>query len=52
MLKVQAPPAGNATNPQVLLWTKSPVTARPMFSGTDPVFVNVTDCGALVVPSI
>jgi hypothetical protein len=54
MLKVQLPPEGtDAPMPHVLLCSGNPAaTARPeMFSVAAPVFVNVTVCEALMVPS-
>src|SRR5262249_52905143 len=50
-LMTQAPPGASAF-PQVLVWAKSPVTVTPeMAKGILPVFVTVTACTALVVPT-
>jgi len=44
---------GRTLPPQVLVWAKSPLVATlDIVNGAPPVFVNVTVCGALVVPTV
>src|SRR5258708_4233899 len=51
-LMVQFAPAATEL-PQVLVWAKSPLAATPVrFSEALPVFASVTDCAALVVPTV
>ena len=44
--------AGARAEPHVLVWAKSPTgTMLAIFSAAVPVFVSVTDCALLVVPT-